>query len=137
MKRLVYVSTARYDLSDEDVRAIVERAAEKNLHADVTGLLTFNGANFMQALEGDDSRVDAIYAAIKGDPRHGGVVTLLDEPCEERLFPDWQMRFIRTASGPVFNGLTSISENDLEETAHVGKLFRSLLTIGGREMAPA
>lgn len=130
MKRIVYVSTARPDLSDAEVKALVAQAVEHNRQANVTGLLAFNGANFLQALEGEDDAVASIYAAIRRDSRHSGVIAIVDEPCEDRLFPDWRMRYVRTATRPLLNTQPALDEGDVEGCAHVARLFRNLAGIG-------
>ena len=100
MKRVVYVSTSSNDLTDEDVAALAVDASQRNDALDLTGLMAFNGINFIQALEGDGDAIDRIYAAIQRDRRHHGVITLIEEPCGERLFPDWRMRYVRAPAGP-------------------------------------
>jgi hypothetical protein len=130
MKRIVYVSTARPDLSDDDVKALVAQAVQHNRDANVTGLLAFNGVNFLQALEGDDEAVALIYEAIKRDSRHSGVISIVDEPCDDRLFPDWRMRYVRTAARPLLNAQPALDDADVEGCAHVGRLFRNLARIG-------
>lgn len=47
----------------------------------------------MQLLEGDAEKVWAAHARIMKDPRHRGVMTILQEPIETRLFTDWSMAF--------------------------------------------
>ncbi|NRD88822.1 hypothetical protein C8024_04160 [Sphingopyxis sp. BSNA05] len=47
-----YISTARAGLTDADFQAILEEASKRNETLGLTGLLTFNGLNFMQTLEG-------------------------------------------------------------------------------------
>jgi hypothetical protein len=136
MKRIVYVSTARADLVEDDVRAILAEASARNDGADVTGLLAYNGANFLQAIEGEDVEVDRIYAAIRRDGRHSGVITLVEEPCEQRLFPDWRMRYVRAASRPLLNAqqahrADTLTPQDIEDSAHLGRLFSGLARLTG------
>ncbi|QLP96809.1 MAG: BLUF domain-containing protein [Rhodoblastus sp.] len=50
MKRVVYVSTAAPDLSEDAVKAIAEDAQRNNQRRGLTGLMAFNGLNFIQAL---------------------------------------------------------------------------------------
>ena len=56
-------------------------------------MLLYKDGNFMQALEGEEGAVRALYERIRVDPRHGGVITLLEDHSEERQFPDWFMGF--------------------------------------------
>ena len=136
MKRIVYVSTARVGLAEDDVRAILAEATARNDGADVTGLLAYNGANFLQAIEGEDAEVDRIYAAIRRDSRHSGVITLVEEACERRLFPDWRMRYVRAVAQPLLNAqqahrADSLTPRDIEDSAHLGRLFSGLARLTG------
>ncbi len=92
MKRLAYISAASPSLEMSDIQAILNSAKRRNTERDVTGLLLFNGLNFMQFLEGKPQDVIQIYTAIIADQRHSGVVTILDEQVEARNFPDWSMQ---------------------------------------------
>lgn len=93
LSRLIYVSTARYDLATADLQAILAEARTRNAEEDVTGLLICNGPNFMQLLEGPRAAVEEIFSLICGDDRHSGVVRILAEPAQTRLFGGWDMAF--------------------------------------------
>lgn len=93
LSRLIYVSTARDDLTRADLDAILETARSRNAEEDVTGFLLFNGHNFMQALEGSAEAVEAIFESICQDSRHHGVVRILVEDHVDREFADWSMGF--------------------------------------------
>lgn len=125
MRRIVYVSTASLTLNESDVQSLLKQAVERNARHDVTGLLAYNGFNFLQAIEGDAEALEAIFGSICRDPRHSGVITLLDEACEARLFPDWRMRLVRTLGHPLFNTQTRLSRQDVDGAAHVGRVFRA------------
>ena len=95
MYRLVYVSTAADDLSEEDIEQILNVSQSNNNERFLTGFLAHNGNSFMQALEGERDEVDEIYARIKQDKRHTGVAQIIGEPVEKRAFPDWSMNYHR------------------------------------------
>ena len=57
----------------------------------ITGLLCHSGNVFMQVLEGGRSAVNATYARILRDSRHGDVELLLYEEISERRFAGWSM----------------------------------------------
>ena len=52
-------------------------------------MLLYKDGNFMQAIEGDEDVVRALHARIALDPRHRGLITLLEGSVPERQFPDW------------------------------------------------
>jgi len=93
--QLIYVSTARAGLGETDVADIVAVSKRNNLRNGLTGLLVYNGMNFMQALEGPENALTRTFQAICSDPRHEGVVTIATKPVDEREFPDWSMGYER------------------------------------------
>lgn len=129
MKRVVYVSTAAPDLSEDAVKAIAEDAQRNNQRRGLTGLMAFNGLNFIQALEGAAADVDDVFAAIRRDKRHSGVIALIEEPCLERQFPDWRMRYVRAASGALLNGKTALGPGDVGRSGEVARLFGGFLRL--------
>jgi Sensors of blue-light using FAD len=91
MYRLIYISTASEALMAEDVDAIVETSIRNNEPRNITGVLIFNGLNFLQVLEGSQASVNHIYKLIQLDTRHISVTTLLSETAELRMFSGWSM----------------------------------------------
>ena len=59
----------------------------------ITGMLLYNDGNFMQVLEGEEEGVRDLFGKITRDPRHRGIITLLQEHQRERQFPEWSMGF--------------------------------------------
>ena len=47
----------------------------------------------MQVLEGPEEAINELEKQIYSDPQHRGIITLLKEPCETRLFGNWSMAF--------------------------------------------
>ncbi len=95
MYRLVYVSTAKTELSTEDIGRILDVSQSNNHERYITGFLAHNGQHFMQALEGEYSEVREIFDRILADDRHEGVVQILGETITARAFPDWSMNYFR------------------------------------------
>jgi hypothetical protein len=92
MLRLIYFSTARLGLDRADLEALLAAAATHNRAAGITGLLLFNGLNFLQVLEGPATAVEALYGRIADDPRHSGVALLKREPIDVSSYPQWGMK---------------------------------------------
>jgi len=90
---LVYVSSAIRPLPQSELVAILAKSHENNTALGVTGILLYKDGNFMQVLEGEEETVRALYAKIDCDPRHRGLLTILQGPLAERQFPDWSMGF--------------------------------------------
>ncbi len=93
MLNLVYSSTAVRPFSEDDLTGLLHQARAKNVRLGITGLLLYKNGTFMQALEGEESKVRALYATIRADPRHHHIVTLVDLPIAQPRFADWSMGF--------------------------------------------
>lgn len=88
---VIYISTARSDLSTQDFNDIIETSQQKNSDRGITGVLCFNGTNFMQLLEGDRKMVNDRLVLIGSDTRHTGMVTVKRRSAMAREFPTWHM----------------------------------------------
>jgi hypothetical protein len=93
MVYLIYVSSAVMPFSSDELSDLLARTRERNIRNGITGLLLYKDGNFMQLLEGEEATVRAAYARIHRDPRHRGLLTLLEGPLAERQFPDFSMAF--------------------------------------------
>ena len=92
MLSLIYVSTASAPLSLAQVEAMADRAALRNAESGITGMLTFNGAGFMQLLEGEEGKVLTTMYRIEHDRRHGQIEYIRQETRGHRECPGWAMR---------------------------------------------
>ncbi len=91
--QLVYISSARADVTPATCRAILSASRLNNRRADVTGLLLFNSRRFLQVLEGPETQVRDIYTRIIRDERHYALVKLSEKMVEAREFGKWAMAF--------------------------------------------
>jgi hypothetical protein len=91
--RLVYISAATQQPSDQDLKRLLEGARERNKHSHITGFLVYKNRTFMQVLEGESDVVHQLLAKIKADSRNNGLVKLLEQPIEKRDFASWYMGF--------------------------------------------
>ena len=91
MIRLLYISTARNQVTSEMLADILRASRRNNAMVEVSGLLIVGGRRFLQALEGPNDAVLATYARIQRDPRHFACVQLASETIAERQFPGWAM----------------------------------------------
>ncbi len=92
MLRLIYFSTARLGLGAAELENILSCAVARNLANGVTGILLFNGLNFLQVLEGPRGKVEELYERITRDPRHAGVTLIKTENVEALSYPEWGMK---------------------------------------------
>jgi len=96
LSQYLYISTAP-TLPREEVDAILATSARNNSARGITGLLLFNGRNFLQLLEGEESQVNALMETITADPRHSGVSVLDRRGIMQRACPDWAMKRVLIA----------------------------------------
>lgn len=96
LSQYLYISTAP-TLPREEVDAILATSARNNPARGITGLLLFNGRNFLQLLEGEDGEVAALMQTIIADPRHSGVSVLDRRSIAVRACPDWAMQRVMIA----------------------------------------
>jgi hypothetical protein len=93
LKAILYVSASTHMLSPFEIDHLLRRARERNACEQVTGVLLYSDGNFMQYIEGDAPRLAKIYAVIRDDPWHQGMIELLREPIQKREFSEWSMAF--------------------------------------------
>lgn len=96
LSQYLYISTAP-TLPREEVDAILAASARNNPARGITGLLLFNGRNFLQLLEGEEGEVAALMETITADARHSGVSVLDRRGIDERACPDWAMKRVMIA----------------------------------------
>jgi len=94
MRQCLYISTA-VEPSERRVDDILEVARRKNVENGITGVLLFNGRNFMQLIEGVERDLRDLLGSLADDPRHTGMSLLADRKIIERDCPGWAMNFMR------------------------------------------
>lgn len=129
MYRLTYVSTAHNRVSSSDLQDILEAAIRNNAAAKVTGILLYNGENFMQVLEGPEKSVLEIFERICTDARHGHVVTILEESSTRRVFENLPMSMQAVGSdvGELPDGMTQSKDIDLYLPSGLPAYLRQML----------
>ena len=106
----------------------------------MTGILVYYGGRFLQALEGEQPAVEAIFARIGKDHRHGDIRILARNTSvgKRRTFGDWSMAFSDTAGAAIilkgFIDLKSgLSLADLDEV----QALNILKSCSQKALAPA
>ena len=92
--RLVYVSHASHDLSDQDLIDLLEVSRRWNQRDRITGALAYCDQRFLQVLEGSEVAVQDLFSRICHDLRNSDQIVILSQPIGERAFPDWSMGWI-------------------------------------------
>jgi hypothetical protein len=98
MRAIAYVSSAAWNLRDEDLEFIVSESRGLNFASGVTGVLLYCDGNFMHYFEGPDDAVLDTYERIRNSERHHQINELMNQAIEQREFGDWTMAFSRTTA---------------------------------------
>jgi len=129
-RQIVYISTAFPKLSAEQLDELASSASERNAKTGVTGLMVYGDGTFMQVFEGPPDVVGALYKAIRRDPRHRDIITLLDTIRPARDFGAWNMA---CAEAPDL----ALNEALIDLRRHQDTVREQFLTLGefGRPLA--
>jgi hypothetical protein len=92
-ERLVYVSSAVSAPDETVLRELLTVSRDRNIAADVTGMLVYAERSFMQMIEGPPEAITDTYGRITEDSRHRDVRLLLRTLVDARMFPSWAMGF--------------------------------------------
>ena len=93
LKCLIYVSLANQEMSDDHLKSLLAKARAKNESLHITGMLLYRDGFFIQALEGEEADIDALFEVIIVDKRHRDVLKISKKAINQRSFPDWTMGF--------------------------------------------
>ncbi|WP_114226403.1 MULTISPECIES: BLUF domain-containing protein [Sphingomonas] len=91
---LTYTSQAVAGLNEAAIERILHSSQGNNALDGITGFLLFDGAAFVQVLEGAEDAVDDLLARIKADPRHRDLEVSDRRAVAQRAFPDWTMGYL-------------------------------------------
>jgi hypothetical protein len=94
IRAIAYTSEALPGFDLVAVEKLAQTAAAFNMHAGVTGLLLFDGARFLQYLEGPEDGIAVVFSRILNSQRHTNLVELGRASAGRRFFPYWSMRML-------------------------------------------
>jgi hypothetical protein len=91
--RLIYRShsTIPHQSREAVLANIFDVARSNNKKVGITGALLVTDHWFVQALEGDEATVAALYQRISEDPRHDQVAVVESGSVDARVFSRWSM----------------------------------------------
>ncbi len=99
LKFLIYISKSALSLGSDDLDRIHHSAINLNVLDGITGLLVYNGAHFLQIVEGMPDAIDDLIIRLRRDPRHSELTIVEEGLILKRNFPDWSMELIRVSAG--------------------------------------
>ena len=118
LSRLIYCSQP-FGYDQPMLNGILADARTYNPKNNITGALICREDIFLQLLEGPEDKILLTYNRILNDDRHLDIELLVQEPCDDRLFPTWSMKddpaktWFWTKDEIDAGILTSVSKNDL------------------------
>ena len=129
MFKLAYISVASRTLNSVDLQNILENAITRNRDSEITGILLFNGTNFMQVLEGPEKEVKALFKDICDDDRHRNVVVIYQEKTNTREFEEAPMllQIVPASYGVAPDGMTITKDIALFLPSTLARHFRTIL----------
>ena len=96
MIRILYLSQSTRDITEPQVRDILESSRRNNPSLGITGVLIHGGGMFMQVLEGPERSTLRQYVKIMDDRRHGDCQIIHISPTQERIFQTFSMGVIKS-----------------------------------------
>ena len=95
MESLLYISESRIEAckAESALNSIIATARAFNPTVGITGALIYTGTHFAQIIEGDETAISELIAAISRDSRHAEVNIVARGPLIKRSFPDWSMAY--------------------------------------------
>lgn len=124
---LVYASRAERALAPADIDAILARSSRYNPKNGITGVLCYDGEQFLQVIEGGREAVNRLYADILRDPRHRDVLLLDYAEIASRRFAGWTMGRVNLAKVNPSLLLKYCERPALDPQAMSGKVSIALL----------
>jgi hypothetical protein len=90
---LSYISKATHDMGLSSLVHLFDVARKWNLDHELTGALFYENGHFAQILEGKRKDVLFIWGKIQKDYRHKVLHRIELDEIDQRLFPNWALRF--------------------------------------------
>ena len=90
---LSYISKATHDMGLSSLVHLFDVARRWNLDHELTGALFYENGHFAQILEGKRKDVLFIWGKIQKDYRHKVLHRIELDEIDQRLFPNWALRF--------------------------------------------
>ena len=70
------------------------RKKPRNKKQDISGFLFYKDGTYLQLLEGEFEKVNALFYKIVKDPRHKNVTVLLENKIDHAIFNDYESGFL-------------------------------------------
>ncbi|HEX2541523.1 MAG TPA: BLUF domain-containing protein [Caldimonas sp.] len=92
---LLYVSRLAAGAPTGAALDIARESRVNNSRDQITGVLTFDGTNFAQWVEGPSGAITDLYARLSTDTRHSDLDVIHWDAVASRRYPGWKLGFLR------------------------------------------
>jgi hypothetical protein len=94
MKQLIYASTATQTVNFDVIKDILTQCVAKNNEFGISGMMIFDGKQFLQCIEGNEAEINQLKENIFNDPRHQDIHLIGVKDITVRLFSQWCMGYL-------------------------------------------
>ena len=94
MKQIIYASTAAQKVNFDVINELLTQCIRKNSEFGISGMMVFDGKQFLQCIEGDEVQVKQLEENIFRDTRHQNICVLGETDITERSFHKWCMGYL-------------------------------------------
>lgn len=103
-------------MQSEDLQELLEHARSRNGTQGISGALVYTDGMFLQILEGERAKVQALMATIRKDVRHENVIVLREGEVPSAQFSSWKMAYVSATPAEVarWAGISVVTENSTE-----------------------
>ena len=130
MFELVYRSTSKNNINNDDISIILKSSRVFNSKNDITGCLLYHNHEFIQIIEGEEKIVRELYARIEKNPMHDNIILLNESNINSKAFGSWSMAYYQLGSDDIKNIMEMLFINNfvtladlVEKPTHALKLF--------------
>ena len=110
LKTICYISDSCQEESLNTLKTLYSKAKKNNSKYNITGILIYSNANFLQVLEGDETNVDETFKRISLDRRHRNLFKVIDINTQQRIFEDYNFGFTIVDNSKQLNELNEYLE---------------------------
>lgn len=86
---ICYVSTRTNEVSEEEIRELLQKREKENSRNEVKGLLLYSEGKFFQVLEGEKNLILSLFEDIQKDPRHKDLMQIVGREISEGSYDDY------------------------------------------------
>ncbi|TYB78071.1 BLUF domain-containing protein [Bizionia saleffrena] len=93
IKTICYKSHPKNHKSILENMVLVDEVKKRNDDDGIVGLLVLHENTFLEIIEGEASKVDALFSNILKNNRHKDIIVILNEPIKELTFSSFEVDY--------------------------------------------